>query len=102
MVKLIVAVIIALVILAVFRIIWAVLWALIDFKLWKRALDKRFGGAPTQSSYREAFMLECTDDMVRDDLYAKRLDRAIKIIDKNEKRLEDKRRKVAEKLSKMK
>ena len=104
MVKLIVAVIIASVILAVLRIIWTVLWAIVDYTLWAKKLDERLGldREPKRSSYREAFMLECTDDMVSGDPYAKRLDKAIKIIDKKEKKLEHKRRKVAEKLSKMK
>lgn len=103
MVKLILAVIIALVILGVLRIMWAVLWAIVEYTVWAKKLDERLGidRAPKRSSYREAFMLECTEDMVKDDPYAKSLDKAIKIIDKKEKKLEDKRRKVAEKLSKM-
>lgn len=104
MVKAIVAAIIAFAILAVLRILWSVLWVIVDYTLWAKKLDERFGfdRAPKRSSYREAFMLECNEDMVRDDPYAKSLDKAIKMIDKKEKKLESNRKKIAEKLSKTK
>lgn len=55
-----------------------------------------------KSSYREAFIMECSKDMLKESNYAKNLDKAIKKNDKAQKKLLRREQKIREKLSKLK
>lgn len=94
MVNIILCTLVVILTLTVLRLLWYVGLAVVLEVGTRRACRKY----QVKSSYREAFMLECSPDMLKDNPYAKKLDRAIKRID----RVDSKSRKMVEKLSKMK
>lgn len=97
MLKIIVSVVLAIVMLKVVGIVANIVIQYMDYKVWKKRhtfFEK--------STYREAFIMECSKDMLKDNPEAKRLDKAIKRIDKEEKKLYRHREKIIKVLSEMK
>lgn len=98
MLKIIVSVVLAIVILKVVGIVANIVIQYMDYKVWKKRNTFFF----EKSTYREAFIMECSKDMLKDNPEAKRLDKAIKRIDKEEKKLYRHREKIIKVLSEMK
>lgn len=98
MVKTIVAVVIALVLL---NTVWFVLK--IAVLIWTEAKEeKKWRVGPVyQSEAREAFIMECSQKDIKGNPYAERLDKCIKKMDREEKRLKKAQERSEQKLSKM-
>lgn len=98
MVKTIVAVVIALVLL---NTVWFVLK--IAVLIWTEAKEEKKWriGPVYQSEAREAFIMECSQKDIKGNLYAERLDKCIKKMDREEKRLKNAQERSKQKLSKM-
>ena len=75
------------------------------FYIYRHLLDQekeRLGMGPVyQSEAREAFIMECSQKDIKDNPYAERLDKCIKKMDREEKRLKKARERSKQKLSKM-
>lgn len=96
MVKTVVAVIVGLVLL---NTAWFVLKIAILIVAERREYEKYRYKSSYQSPHREAFIMECSDP--NSSPYAKRLDKCIKRMDKEQERIEKIKKKSAKKLSNM-
>lgn len=90
MFKIIIAVIIAILVL---KLLKAVLIAICSEIRRNQLFPKR------KSEYREAFELECSEQMIKEDVFARKLHKAILKIDKENRRLKQKQDSINKRLS---